>query len=252
MKLYFAGGDNIIYSTVLLECGVKNRLLSYHYLDKNDKVEENLAFESVLIDSGGFSAHTQGVQIDIDNYIEFLQTYASSIEIYANLDSIGDAVKSFDNFKYMKSKGMSPLPVFHQGEDYSYLEHYLKTEPYIALGGMVGFSNDKLMPWLDTCFSYIKHHWPVKIHGFGITSPDLMKRYPFYSVDSTSWLMSGRFGEITGYNIGGKVRVKRDEMAKRMSKLTDYKEKAAISIESYKKLEKYMTELWASRGIVWK
>jgi hypothetical protein len=36
----------------------------------------------------------------------------------------------------------------------------------------------------------------VKIHGFGLTSIPLLVRYPWYSVDSTSWVMTGRFGAV--------------------------------------------------------
>jgi hypothetical protein len=34
------------------------------------------------------------------------------------------------------------------------------------------------------------------VHGFGLTSLPLMLRYPWYSVDSTTWLMTSRMGSI--------------------------------------------------------
>jgi hypothetical protein len=37
----------------------------------------------------------------------------------------------------------------------------------------------------------------VKTHGFGVTSIPLMMRYPFHTVDSTSWVKSGGFGVIS-------------------------------------------------------
>jgi hypothetical protein len=36
----------------------------------------------------------------------------------------------------------------------------------------------------------------IKVHGFGLTSLPLMLRYPWYSVDSTSWVITGRLGSI--------------------------------------------------------
>jgi hypothetical protein len=36
----------------------------------------------------------------------------------------------------------------------------------------------------------------VKVHGVGMTSFDVMLRYPWYSVDSTSWIITGRTGAI--------------------------------------------------------
>ena len=35
-----------------------------------------------------------------------------------------------------------------------------------------------------------------KVHGFGITSLQLILRFPWYSVDSTSWVLTSRFGAI--------------------------------------------------------
>ena len=72
----------------------------------------------------------------------------------------------------------------------------------MALGGMAGgtISVNAMTNKLDTIFSdYVcdKDGMPkIKIHGFGITSLPLLLRYPWYSVDSTSWVLTGRFGAI--------------------------------------------------------
>jgi hypothetical protein len=36
----------------------------------------------------------------------------------------------------------------------------------------------------------------VKVHGFGMTTFDLIQRYPWFSVDSTSWVMLSSFGSV--------------------------------------------------------
>ena len=93
------------------------------------------------------------------------------------------------NQKIMKEAGLRPLPVFHIGEPFEYLEYYIKRYDYISLGGMVGVPKNTLILWLDECFG--KHICDekgmpkVKIHGFGLTSFSLMFRYPWYSCDST-------------------------------------------------------------------
>lgn len=154
----------------------------------------------LFLDSGAFSAFTQGVEIDIDEYIQFIKDHEDLIAVYANLDAIGDPVKTLKNQAYMESKGLSPMPCFHYGEDEEYLCQYLIGYNYIALGGMVPISTKDLIPWLDRIFSkYIcdKDGMPtVQIHGFGLTSLPLMLRYPWYSVDSTSWVMTGRMGGV--------------------------------------------------------
>jgi hypothetical protein len=155
---------------------------------------------NLFLDSGAFSAFSKGVEIKIEEYISFIKENESFIEVYANLDVIGDAEATLKNQRVMEKAGLKPLPCFHYGDDIKYLEIYLKEHKYIAFGGMVPISTPNLIKWLDHLFaSYIcdgKGIPKVKIHGFGLTSFDLMFRYPWFSVDSTSWVMTGRFGGV--------------------------------------------------------
>lgn len=154
----------------------------------------------LFIDSGAFSAFTQGVKIDLDEYIAFIKQYKDIITVYANLDVIGDAAGTLANQKRMEKAGLKPLPCFHYGEPIKYLQYYLGRHDYIALGGMVPIDNKDLVVWLDDLYSHYicdEDGMPrVKVHGFGLTSLKLMLRYPWYSVDSTSWVVTGRMGAI--------------------------------------------------------
>lgn len=160
---------------------------------KSDKVD-------LFLDSGAFSAWSQGVEIDIQEYIQFIKDHQDIIDVYANLDVIGEAEGTYQNQKIMENAGLNPMPVFHQGEPEKYLRRYLRNNSYIGLGGMVGTSAISLSPWLDRLFSeYLtdSQGFPkVKVHGFGLTSLKLMLRYPWYSVDSTSWVTTSRMGSI--------------------------------------------------------
>ena len=156
----------------------------------------------IFLDSGAFSAFTKGVEIDIHEYIRFLKEWRSRITCYANLDVIGDAEGTLENQRIMESEGLSPIPCFHQGEDYSFLKDYVAGYEYIALGGLAGnrFSRTEVLRHLDECFDVIccsASGLPqVKVHGFGLTSLPAMVRYPWYSVDSTSWVITSRMGSI--------------------------------------------------------
>ncbi len=155
----------------------------------------------IFLDSGAFSAFSQGVNIDIQEYIKFIKKYEQHLEVYAVLDVIGDPVGTYRNQMIMEKAGLNPLPCFHYGEDPTWLKRYLaRGYEYIALGGMVPIPNADLYPWLDTMFSkYLtdSNGMPIiKVHGFGMTSFDLMLRYPWYSVDSTSWIITGRTGGV--------------------------------------------------------
>ena len=163
---------------------------------------------NLFLDSGAFSAWTQGLEINIQEYIEFIKEHQDIIEVYANLDVIGlegkqpcklTAEKTLENQKIMEAAGLNPLPCFHFGEPMEFLQYYVDNYDYLALG-VAGNTGMKLIPWLDICFrDYIcgKDGIPkVKVHGFAVTSLPVMTRYPWYSVDSTSWVQTGRMGFI--------------------------------------------------------
>jgi len=150
---------------------------------------------SLFLDSGAFSAWSKKVRIDIQDYISFIKEHEQYLDIYANLDAIGNAKQTLENQKIMEKAGLNPLPCFHYGEDIKYFQYYLDKYSYIALGGMVPIMTKDLAKWLDPLFSnYIPTE--IKIHGFGLTSLKLLLRYPWYSVDSTSWVMTSRMGSV--------------------------------------------------------
>jgi len=186
----------------------EKRLWSYYWIikDKGKMPKENKI--DLFMDSGAFSAWTQGKDININEYIQFIKENQDVINIYANLDVIGiggkqpnklTAEKTLENQKIMEKAGLSPVPVFHFGEPFPYLKDYCDKYEYIALG-VAGNIGAKLIPWLDKCFSEFicdeKGYPKAKIHGFAVTSLKLMLRYPWYSVDSTSWVITGRMGSI--------------------------------------------------------
>lgn len=155
---------------------------------------------SLFLDSGAFSAWSKNVKIDIQNYIDFIKQNEQNIDHYSVLDSIGDPIKTLENQNIMEEAGLHPIPCFHYGEDIKYLQYYIDNYDYISLGGMVPISSKELIIWLDSLFSKficdVKGLPKTKVHGFGMTSLNLMFRYPWFSVDSTSWVLTGRFGSV--------------------------------------------------------
>lgn len=190
MIIYFAG--SLVFD--MHKWTKLNMLESYFYLSKGDKlrIKEIVSeAENFFLDSGAFSAWSKGVQINIDEYIRFIQD--SGITNYAVLDVIGNPEKTLDNQKYMESKGLRPIPCFHYGEDFKYLHYYCANYDYVALGGMVPIETRELRGWLDSIFTKYPNH---KFHGFGLTTFTLLDRYNWFSVDSTSYLSGGKVSSI--------------------------------------------------------
>jgi len=153
-----------------------------------------------FIDSGAFNAFSIGAQVDISDYMRWLRENQSVIDLYANLDVIGSSEKTLENQRRLEDAGFLPIPVFHVGEDWSYLEYYIENYGYVALGGMVPYLRfpKKLMPWLIRCFKMAKGR--TVFHGFGATSWKIIRDLPWYSVDSSSWGSGFRYGRVSVFD----------------------------------------------------
>lgn len=176
---------------------VAKMLLSYHYFKRKSMDELFAAINGptwAFIDCGAFSASTQGAHIDIEQYAAWCLANAEHFFVVSSLDSIGDPVVTLRNQRIMESLGVDALPVFHIGEDWRYLEAYCEQYAYVALGGMVGYKGD-VNNFLARSFAIGERHSTV-FHGFGQTRPEQLRLFPFFSVDSSSWGMGHRFGQL--------------------------------------------------------
>ena len=180
---------------------VEYLLDSYHYVHKPRMVERiEISGRKIFLDSGAFSAYTQGVEINIDDYIQYIKDHQHFVEVASVLDAIGDPDQTYHNQKYMERHGVDALPCYHYGEDEAVVDYYANNYEYITIGGMVPISSPQLKIWLDRIWGrhlVDKDGRPkVKVHGFGLTSIPLMARYPWYSVDSSSWVQLGGVGAV--------------------------------------------------------
>lgn len=174
-------------------------LESYHYVHRKTFVDSIRGDGvKVFLDSGAFSAFTKGVKVDLKKYCRYIHEHQDIIENASVLDAIGDVHGTYQNQIAMEKEGTRPLPCFHYGEDERYLEYYVANYEYITLGGMVPISTPQLKFWLDRIWEkYLTDgsgRPKLKVHGFGLTTVSLMERYPWYSVDSSSWVQTARVG----------------------------------------------------------
>jgi len=151
-----------------------------------------------LFTDASFNANDD-VKKYLNSYIAFIHKYKKQISAYVNLDIVYHAEESWDNQKIMESNGLRPIPVFHYGEDFKWLYKYVDEYDYIGIGGVAGgITIQQFVNSLgQRSFDYINAHKPgLKIHGFAVTSFDLMHRFPWYSVDSTTWLKFAAYGQV--------------------------------------------------------
>lgn len=178
----------------------------------------------LFIDSGAYSAYTKGKEVDVDDYIKFINETGDAVFVYAQVDKIPQVIgrqptaeeladaprQSWENYLYMV-KRIKPeyrdklIPVFHYEEDEKWLRNMLEYThedgshiPYIGLAAStVGSAKDRIK-WLSTCFSIIKQssNPNVMTHGFGTTSLGVIRKFPLTSVDSTTWIQTAVHGQI--------------------------------------------------------
>jgi len=192
-------------------------LESYHYVGRN-QYDEIIRYnnDKLFMDSGAFSMFTLGIDVDLDAYASYLISAQDYITVASNVDAIG-AGREADSYANQKALEAMRLPVrvcpvHHARDDDRWLVKYLdEGYDYIFLGGMVPESTPYLLDWLDHIFDrYLAlpdGTARVKVHGFGLTTFELMERYPWFSVDSTSWVQIGMFGSILWPTPSGRPRI---------------------------------------------
>lgn len=192
------------------EPGEMGVLFSYFYF-KNVDLTRHIAKQAyrpgVFVDSGGFTAFTQGVHVEMADYVRWVRKHAKVIDHYANFDEIGDAKGTLRNQLRMEQFGLRPLPVIHYGADPEEIRRYHRRGyDYMCLGGLVPqmkFARAEVnsgrggptLDWLDRMHGAAAE-LDVTLHGFGVTTWGVLLRYPWRSVDSSSWSASYRFGQI--------------------------------------------------------
>lgn len=168
---------------------------------------------ALFLDSGAFSLRRKKGITEAD-YLKYMDGYADSIRklgdritFYANVDVIGDPDQTWRNQQYLeKEHGLTPIPVVHWGSKPVVLDRYLNGGyTYIGLGGLLkggieGRAIDRAtrrVGWLTDTFKQIGS---VRTHGFGITfgvtTTTLMSRYPWWSIDNSTWLKEAALGGI--------------------------------------------------------
>lgn len=261
MRIVFAGGGAKEYRQYL-ETVNANRLFSIFHEERYIKKYSPKRW--LMIDSGAHSwnkftitkiGHSSSVKLPpIEDYLQNYRTLMSKLHSNLNwywveFDVYGHRKKELIDEDYLKMLRLVPkeriLRVYHpiiDGGSCAVLKQWIdEGQTYIGIG------NDSI-PILGDIFRLTRDK--VKVHGFAMTKLDLVRHYPFYSVDSTSPLASMMYGTVM-------VEGLKQQAKKRMLKEKDYRvfrkplDNTIDGINKILKTEKELTDLWAKKGIVW-
>jgi len=176
----------------------------------------------IILDSGAFSAWTKGAEINIDEFTLKIIEYSDILNMAANLDVIPGsrgnrqitesqneeaAIAGWKNYIYILNKlkwhGREDLttrimPIHHQGEKLDVLKRMIDYGcTYVGISPSNDATTIQRIKYLDEVFSYLLT-LPERIltHGYAVTSEVLMAKYPWFTVDSISWIYTAGFGTV--------------------------------------------------------
>lgn len=223
MKYFLSGASGIkAHLTPEVAAFIPYRLLSMHKAFKgNTKVwcevshHAKSGMKEVMLDSGAFTAFTKGHKVTLEEltatYDDTLSKLNPKLQVWLiNLDvipgeygrvaspkEIDDALVASDiNYKKLKKRyGDRVLPVYHQTEPLSRLRDVCKQNWFIGAGFRQDFSEEHRIRCAEEVLEYA-HSQNVIVHGLATTGYKMLRRAPFDTVDSASWLYTAAMGGI--------------------------------------------------------
>lgn len=236
----------------------------YSILNEKKHIAEWERGQFLLVDSGAHSwnkstinkvgMHSAKKLPDVKDhmkfYLDFMNQHKNKEVTFVELDVYGNVPKDTVDGWYrdvMSIKGkFNCMRVYHpvlDGGTLSVLKGWIdEGQSYIGLGL-------ETMPMFDKVFALTKDK--VKYHGFAMTRVEVIEKYPFFSVDSTTPISTVIFGtRVNKYlKVFGKDEIIRQRSPRIFTEDSPRLEEAIIDV---KRTEEYITALWAKRGVLWK
>lgn len=245
MDVYLAEGGHIFEqrSKMCPETNIfdgVNILQSFYYCNRftEEKIIPNC--KKFLLDSGAFTFLQKGKNPNIDEYILSYADFIKRNKITNFFELDIDSLVGYEKVLYYRKKledivGLPCIPVWHKSRGIEDFVKMCEQYKYVALGGIVikefQKSDYKYFPW----FIKTAHQNGAMIHGLGFTNLQLLPKYHFDSVDSSTWVAGNRFG--IAYFFDGKTihRV----VKKEGERLADEKRASLHNFLEWVKFSKY-------------
>lgn len=276
-SMMFSGVEDDNNFQILYDMGIRNFLISFHYVQKKHLSTQKYEEMGVkfFVDSGAYSfisnLEFQDYTIEqwekyIESYLRWIEKHRSIVFAFASLDLEylvgGDKVQEW-NEKYfepfMLRTGIPVCFVYHDNATKLTWEQYCQRYPYVGIswGGLDTQGND-----LNYGIQKLKvaEKYGAVAHGMAMTQTALLTKLPFYTVDSTTWLVGLQYGEINFWTGKKMSRLKKDKWKGAMlpqvvakgfdeQKLLDEdkEEMIRVNVHAFIEAEEYVQEKLKSR-----
>lgn len=220
-SIFIDSGAHTLYNLLVLRHGKDDRKSKNPNLEKRAG-KLHLDKPPVKWSQGDFSSFdlTEGSEFRryCDSYANFIKAMMNKPGgreiLFANIDAISNPDLTWQIQRFFEEEhGVKPVPIVHYGTPMSYVDRYLHAAEQenefgdmgpkydlLGVGGLgQGVSRHEYFSWADEFFTHIcpesNGRLPlIKTHGFAMTSWELMCRYPWWSVDSATWVKLSAYG----------------------------------------------------------
>lgn len=228
-RMIYSGVENKKYFDILYNLGIRDFLISFHYVQEKKIDTEYYKSLGVkfLIDSGAYTYMNNEKYANqpkeywegyIVKYLDWARKNKDIIFAIANLDLEmvfdeetvrGWNKKYFEPF--MLETGIPVCFIWHTVSGDEGWEYYTKRYPY------TGFSWVSDTEGVDLDFNFGKRMLDVArkngsvCHGMGMTRTSMLTKIPFFTSDSTTWLVGLQYGEVNYWTGKKMTRLKKDK-----------------------------------------
>ena len=242
-----------------------------------------------MLDSGAFTLQTTaismagtkgnakalGVDYDLmlDKYIKWTQSVRrfNLFDVWVEMDI--SVVTGYDWVHAQRHKliaaglGKGLVNVWHANADWDYWLYLLREAQKPGRSRYVAIEGNALdRPEMDYAkFLHVAYRAGVRVHGFKMTKLNCLKKYPFYSVDSSSWIASVVYGTTTTAHRSGGVSSKGKRLRvaepgatpvwKGSTPLRMYRKQRIAMLESsaraWVQASHDLDQYWKRRGVDW-
>lgn len=226
LTIFFSGVEYESYLDILYDLGIRNFLMSYEYLKgKGSFVLKKYHDVHIFIDSGAFTYMSDPKYADytveqweqqIHEYLKWIEKHKDNIFAFADLDlqylpNVGyEKVyewrkKYFEPF--MLHTGVPCCFIYHD-DGLEYWDYMCKRYPYVGMSTNIDAQNSEEI--IKEMFRIAEKHNAL-VQGMATTDTRILTDLPFYTVDSTTWNVGLKYGEISVWDTTRMRRIKKTE-----------------------------------------
>lgn len=202
--------------------------------------------DDFLLDSGAFTFMNGGKAKNLSEYVNRYARFVNEYSIKKFFELDVELVVGWEEYQRLNAKLTSlthrpPIPVFHKNRGLDWFKNAIREYGYIAYGGIACDRKSMRQFEFDVIpyFINLAHEQNCKIHGLGFTSTSMYDKIRFDTVDSTTWSMGGRMGNLC-YFTGTQMR--QYYPSKTGKKPKDTNALNIFNFEQWCKYQKYMED----------